>query len=294
MQLVSIFALLSGGSDIITSDYQWWRPRAKVALQRSTLQNEKCTFASLIFFFWISSVSYSCIHNVILVHVCISACTKCRKCDALGMYDVLGSPQGRDYRAGVSRGTLSVHALSGRGSPDIMPTHIDVGHGWFCICMVRSVIISPFMHHVVTTKIGTRSQGLTRQKKKKGDDRTRQTGAGAVELSAIVNFVLFCELIRELGHDVDLGLSLRIQIHNLWVHESPERSKSPVHFFSTFFVRLWAATMSRESIRKSGTCWWSAHKMIFQIKKEKLRSEAAEKAFVSGRGKRFQFQLSWL
>lgn len=71
------------------------------------------------------------------------------------------------------------------------------------------------MHHVVTTKIGTRSQGLTRQKKKKGDDRTRQTGAGAVELSAIVNFVLFCELIRELGHDVDLGLSLRIQIHNL-------------------------------------------------------------------------------
>lgn len=193
-QLVSIIALLSGGSDIITSDHQWWRPRAKVASQRSTLQNENVYFC-LIFFkiFWLSSVSYSCT----CPHIRMYKVQKVWRTRYVRCTPYIG-PQGCDYRAGVSRGTLSVHALSGRGSADEKPTHIDVGHTrfFFCICMVRSVTISPFMHHVVTSKIGTRSQGLTRQNKK---ERGRSNPAdwcwsrGAVDRQ----FRLFpCELIR--------------------------------------------------------------------------------------------------
>lgn len=80
--------------------------------------------------------------------------------------------------------------------------------------------------------------------------------------------------------------------------DSPERSKSPVHFFfppSLFGCELPPCLGSQLG---SPELWWSVLRTSYQNdfqtkkkKKEKLRSEAAEKAFVSGWGKWFQFQL---
>jgi hypothetical protein len=148
-------------------------------------------------------------------------------------------------RAGVSRGTSSVRPSSGRGSPDGKPTHLDVGHIRYCIFMARSVIISPFTHHVVTTKIGPKypKSGVDPAEKKKGDDRTRHSGAGAVELSAIANFsskVSFLRVNQLTGSRCGFGPVTQDP-------ESPERSKSSSPLFPPFFVRLWAAALSHVS-----------------------------------------------
>lgn len=61
----------------------------------------ECTFA--YFFFFGSAACHTA------VHVRISACTKCRKCDALGMYDVL--------RTSVPKDVITVQEYLGEHYP---------------------------------------------------------------------------------------------------------------------------------------------------------------------------------
>jgi hypothetical protein len=60
-------------------------------------------------------------------------------------------------------------------------------------------------HILVTTKIGTRSQGLTQEKKKKGDDRPGTMVLEPWSCRGSSVLVVFCELIRLPGQDVDFG-----------------------------------------------------------------------------------------
>lgn len=139
-------------------------------------------------------------------------------------------------RAGVSRGTLSVRPSSGRGSPDEKPTHLDVGHIRYCICMARSVIISPFTRHVVRTKIGPKypKSGVDpAEKKRKG---TIEPGTVVLEPWSCRRSPIFSSKVSFLR--VNQLTGSRCGFGPVTQHpESPERSKIPVHFFSPSLLR---------------------------------------------------------
>lgn len=83
------------------------------------------------------------------------------------------------------------------------------------------------MHHVVTTKIGTRSQGLTRQNKK---ERGRSNPADwCWSRGAVDRQFRFLRVNQVIGSWCGFGPVTHPESPDS--PDSPERSKSPVHFF---------------------------------------------------------------
>jgi hypothetical protein len=78
----------------------------------------------------------------------------------------------------------------------------------------------------------------------------------------------------------------------IWACHSGSRESREVEKFQSTFSSLLRSAVGCRSVSCLGSQIGSSElgdKIIYE--KEKLRIEAAEKAFVSGRGKQFQFQL---